>query len=205
MDRDTPAPPRRVQLMPLFRSRTQVGVLNLLLSRDAPLTISEMARRTGTSKPSVQAEVDRLEQAGIVSSVREGRNRLVRMTVTGSLRAAIETLVLHAAGPVTVIAQELARVDGVEEAFLYGSWAERYLGTPGAVPHDIDVLVIGSPDRDDVEDAADRARHRLGLDREVNATVVSRRSWGAGTSPFLRTVRERALVPLDLEASGEPS
>jgi hypothetical protein len=34
---------------------------------------------------------------------------------------------------------------------------------------DIDVLVIGNPDRDDLDDAIDRASRRIG--REVNATV----------------------------------
>ncbi len=32
---------------------------------------------------------------------------------------------------------------GVQEAFVFGSWAARYMGEPGAAPRDIDVVVIG--------------------------------------------------------------
>lgn len=196
--------PAPVQLLPLFRSQTQLTVLRYLLLRDDPRTISDLARLAGVSKPSAQAEVDRLESAGIVASRRQGRNRLVRAVVSGPVREALETLVLYAEGPVMMVAEELAQVAHIDAAYVYGSWAERYLRIPGRVPNDIDVLVIGSPDRDDVFEAADRAQRRLGLGLDVNATVVSRRAWDSAESPFLKQVRSQALVELPLpDASGE--
>jgi predicted nucleotidyltransferase len=52
-----------------------------------------------------------------------------------------------------VIADVLAPIDRIDAAYLFGSWAARYSGERGRAPADIDVLVIGSPDRDQVDDA----------------------------------------------------
>lgn len=75
---------------------------------------------------------------------------------------------------------------------MFGSWAARYLGQPGRAPNDIDVLVIGSPDRDAVDDAADRAERRIGL--PVQATVRTRAQWDAERESFIKEVRSRPLV-----------
>jgi DNA-binding transcriptional ArsR family regulator len=193
---------RPVELLPLFRSRVQLVVLTELLLRGAGRTVSDLARLAGVSRPSALAEVERLERTGIVRSRREGRNRVVQAAVTGPVRHALETLVLYAAGPLVVVAEELAGVPGVEGAVLHGSWAERYLGVPGRPPNDIDVVVIGRPDRDDVFDAAERARERLALGLDVNATVVSPAAWEQASTPFLQQVRARPLVPLHLGEAG---
>lgn len=50
---------------------------------------------------------------------------------------------------------------------MFGSWAERYEGIPGPLPEDIDVLVIGGPEREAVYDAANRAREIIGLEVDV--------------------------------------
>lgn len=50
-----------------------------------------------------------------------------------------------ATGPVVILAEEFSRIDGIESAFLYGSFAARMRGEPGSAPHDIDVMVLGEP------------------------------------------------------------
>ena len=50
---------------------------------------------------------------------------------------------------------------------IFGSWAARHAGEAGAVPHDVDVFVVGEGVvRVDVYEAADRAQERLGFPRE---------------------------------------
>lgn len=73
----------------------------------------------------------------------------------------------------------LSGIAGVEEAYIYGSWAARYLGEPGPVPHDVDVLIIGTADENNLYDIAREAEHRLG--REVNISAVSPQYWEAPT------------------------
>ncbi len=76
--------------------------------------------------------------------------------------------------------------------YLFGSWAARYEGVRGRPPADIDVLVIGRPDRDDVDEAAQQAGARLA--REVNVTIRSAQWWAEGQDSFHHEVRRRPIV-----------
>jgi predicted nucleotidyltransferase len=88
-------------------------------------------------------------------------------------------------------------VPGVDEAFVYGSWAARYRGEGGDVPRDVDVLVVGAADDDDLYEAARAAERRLG--REVSIRRVSAQAWRESASdPFLMSVRSRPLVRLEV-------
>jgi len=65
-----------------------------------------------------------------------------------------------ATGPVVVLAEELADIEGIESAFVYGSFAARVQGEPGPAPHDIDLVVVGQPDVDAVYEACTRVERR---------------------------------------------
>src|ERR1022692_452329 len=119
----------------------------------------------------------RAEEAGVVSSRRLGSTRLIT-AADSPLTGPLTELLLRSFGPRQVVAEELAEVAGIESAFLSGSWAARYAGQPGRAPEDIDVLVIGDPDRDELDDAAQQAGARLA--REVNVTIRSREWWREG-------------------------
>jgi hypothetical protein len=66
---------------------------------------------------------------------------------------------------------------------------------------DLDVLVIGVPDRDDLDDAAQRAERRLA--REVNVTIRSMAWWRKGTDGFHTDVIRRPLVPIFSERGAD--
>lgn len=181
-------------LLPLLRSRLQAELLTLiLLNPHREWTMSELARRTGAHVSTAWREVNRAEQAGVAASRSVGRTRLVQ-AAEGPLTEALTDLLLRSFGPRQVIAEEFAGLSGVDEVFLFGSWAARYLGEPGRAPADVDVLVVGAPDRDAVDLAGQRATERLG--REVNVTIRSQKWWEAGTDGFHREVKRRPLVPV---------
>jgi len=86
----------------------------------------------------------------------------------------------------------------VNQAYIYGSWAARYLSEPGPVPQDVDVLAVGTASDDDLYEAARKAEVRLR--REVNISGVSPQYWEAPdpADSFMRHVKERPLVKLEL-------
>ncbi|MHB8187739.1 MAG: nucleotidyltransferase family protein [Dermatophilaceae bacterium] len=104
----------------------------------------------------------------------------------------LRDLVTVVAGPAHVLAEELCSLAGIDFAVVFGSWAARYRGEHGPIPNDIDVLVVGSPDRDDIYDAAHRAQGRLG--REVNPIVASFNRWNSDDDPLMRDVRTKPVV-----------
>ncbi len=185
--------------MPLLRSRIQADILTvILLNPEQEWTVTDLASRVGTSVATAQREVVRAERAGVVSSRKLGNVRLAT-AAAGPLTGPLTELLLRAFGPPQVVAEELAGVGAIQAAYLFGSWAARYTGQPGHAPADIDVLVIGKPDRDDLDDAAQRATRRLA--REVNATVRSPDWWHQGTDAFHTEITTRPLVPLGADAA----
>lgn len=185
---------RTPTLLPILRSRLQADLLTLvLLSPGREWTLTELAGRAGTSVATAQREITRAEEAGVVASRRLGNTRLVS-AVASPLTEPLTELLLRAFGPRQVIAEELAHLPGIEQAYLFGSWAARYEGQRGRSPADIDVLIIGSPDRDDLDEAAVRAGQRLG--RDVNVTLRSPTWWASGNDGFHEEITSRALVPV---------
>lgn len=179
-------------LLPLLRSRLQAELLTLvLLSPGREWTLTELANRVGSSVATAQREVTRAEQTGVITSRRLGNTRLVTASPS-PLTEPLTELMLRSFGPRQVISEELAGLPGIDRVFLFGSWAARYAGQAGRAPADIDVLVIGAPDRDVLDDAAQRASTRLS--REVNITIRSSDWWHRGHDGFHAEVTSRPLV-----------
>ena len=115
----------------------------------------------------VHQEVTRLVETGLLGDRKVGTSRLVRSVRDSLLTRPLTDLLAVTYGPLPVLTRSLAGLDGVERAFIYGSWAARYSGEPGPVPGDVDVLVIGNVDPDE------RAREAEAiLRREVNIRRV---------------------------------
>lgn len=189
-------------ISPLLRSDLQGHLLALLLlAPDRERTVTEIAAEVGGSMPTVHREIERLVTAEFLTQRRSGRNRYIRANREHPLYRPVREIIEYAYGPRVVLPELLADVGGVEEAYVYGSWAARMSGEAGADPQDIDVLVVGSPDRVEIQEAASAAEARLG--REVNMRVVSSERWQNADEPFLRTVKDRPLVRLRVESESE--
>jgi predicted nucleotidyltransferase/biotin operon repressor len=185
-------------LLPLLRSQLQGELLALVvLHPEQEYSLTELARELGVSATAVLREVDRLIAGGILRDRRVGRTRLVASRTDTPLSAPLADLFAVTYGPLPVLSDALTGFPGVREAYIYGSWAARYRGEPGPPPADVDVLVVGDPDPDALFDLAEALSRRLR--RQVSVHRVSGRAWAAETDdPFLTSVRERPLVPLNL-------
>ncbi|WP_201787541.1 ArsR family transcriptional regulator [Wenjunlia vitaminophila] len=169
----------------------------VLLHPEREYGITELANDIGVTPTTVLREVDRLTRGGILADRRVGRSRLVKARTDTPLYRPLSDLMSVSFGPVPVLAEALAKLEGVRRAYVYGSWAARYSGEPGPPPADVDVLVVGDPDADALFDLAEVASRRLR--REVNVHRISVEAWEARTDdPFLTSVRERPLVELHL-------
>jgi DNA-binding transcriptional ArsR family regulator len=181
-------------LLPLLRSRAQGEVLAwIMLHPEEEFSLVELAESVGVSPPTVMREVDRMVAAGLVSDVRRGNQRMVRAETENAVFRPLAVLMAVTFGPVPVMREMLSPVAGIREAGIYGSWAARYAEQPGPVPGDLDVLVVGDADLDELDDVAHRASQRL--HREVNIRRVRPRTWDQPKDDsFKRTVMGRPLV-----------
>ncbi len=81
---------------------------------------------------------------------------------------------------------------------MFGSWAAQYLGDAGEHPvQDIDVLVLGEPDRDDLYGRVEPLSNRLG--RPVQVTIRSADWLEAGEGSFHDSVAGRPMVRIPLD------
>jgi DNA-binding transcriptional ArsR family regulator len=185
-------------LLPLLRSPVIGELLAwLFLHADDAYPVTDLATRLGVSQSTISREASRLAAGGLIREERRGNMRMLRADTGNRLAAPLTELLTLTYGPTAVLGDLLATVAGIEHAYVYGSWAARYRGEPGPPPHDVDVLVVGDADDDDLFDAARRAERRLG--REVNIHRVSVDAWTSpGDDPFLTSVRSRPVVPIDL-------
>ena len=191
MDRQ-PAP----ALLPILRSRQQGEILALLLGDpNLELSLTEIAARVGAPHPSVYREIQRAEQAGLVTSRKIGNTRLVRANTASPYYAGLAEVLTRAFGVPAVLAEALRDVEGITAAYIYGSWAARHAGQPGQRPvEDIDVLILGDPDRDHLSAALGVAEQRLA--RPVQATIRDSGWLESGSGAFHDTITSRPLVML---------
>jgi DNA-binding transcriptional ArsR family regulator len=185
-------------LLPVLRSQQQGEILALLLGDpDLELSLTEVSNRTGAPHPSVHREIQRAQQAGLVTSRKVGNTRLVRANTASPYYAGLADVLTRSFGIPAVLSEALRAVAGIEEAYVYGSWAARHAGQAGPRPMgDIDVLVLGKPDRDQLYDALAIAEERLG--RQVQATIRETEWLRSGEGSFHETVTDRPLYKLDL-------
>ena len=182
-------------LLPVFRSRHQAELLALvLLHPDHEYTVTELAQRLGVPLSTLHRELQRLVEAELLTSRAVGRSRLVRANPEHPATEALTRLLEVTFGPHSVIADEFADVAGVSLVLIYGSWAARYHGAHGAPPADLDVLVVGTPDRADVYDAADRAQARLSM--QVNPVIRTPDQWSNATDRLLQQIQASPTVPV---------
>ena len=191
-------------LLPIFRSDNQLRLLGqLFLHPQQEQTIADLEAAAGIPQQTVSREVNRLLEAGLLRGRRVGRLHFVRPNDANPYFPELAGLLLKALGPRSVLAAHLRGVQGIAEAYLFGSWARRYAGEPGAPPGDIDVVIIGEPDVDEVYNACRDAGAELG--QEVNPVMLSPDEWKARRSGFVRQVRGGPLVALtDDGAHGQP-
>jgi len=185
-------------LLPILRSRQQGEILTAVLGDpDTEVSLASLAERLRLPYPSVHREIERAEEAGLVLSRRLGNLRLVRANPDSPYYPGLSDVLLKAFGPPAVIGAELDGIPGIDAAFIFGSWAARYHEERGPRPvGDIDLLVLGEPDRDTLYDATARASARLG--REIQATIRKPGWLTTGSGTFHATVTSRPIVPVPL-------
>lgn len=141
----------------------------------------------------VARELNALERAGILTSGTVGRARRYRLNESSPIASQIRALVQRTIGVEGKLRDALAGVAGVEEAFIFGSYAR---GEDRATS-DIDLMVVGAVTRRALSERLREVESELG--RDVNVTRYTRedlqRLHGSG-DPFLADVWTGKRIPI---------
>lgn len=193
-------------LLPIFRSTHQAGLLSRMFLSEAEVPMTDLARDLDVPLTTLHREVERLEVAGLLSSRRVGRSRLVRANRVHPGAGPLTELLMVTFGPIQVVAEEFGGLDAAAVA-IFGAWARRFDGETGKFPGVVDVLVVSDyAARSQVDKVAEVAQRRLGL--AVNAILRSVGEWESEPyEPLVAEIRQRAFVPVllaDARGGAEP-
>lgn len=152
----------------LGRSRIRRELLRHLIEGPSPrLHLRALARVAGTSAGTTARELARLEATGLVTREAEGNQVYFRANQRSPLYQPVRDLVRRTIGAADVLRRHLTGLAAVDSAVIFGSYAS---GTMQPAS-DIDLLVVGTPDRDALTDRLERASRELG--RPVNEVVMT--------------------------------
>lgn len=153
--------------------RRQVLAL-LLLHPERKLHVREISRLTGTTAGTMNKELARLHEAGLLEREQVGNQLRYSANRSHQIYPELASILRKTVGLADVLVEALTPLAAsIECAFVYGSVAR---GTEVA-GSDVDVLIMGDTDFGSVIDALHGYEKKLG--REINPKVFSIREWKA--------------------------
>jgi predicted nucleotidyltransferase len=180
--------------MPFFgTSEVRRGILRLFFLQPGKRAhVRQVARELGSVASAVGRELQRLEEAGVLTSEVVGRARVYRLDEQSAVARDAATLFSRTAGIEALLRQALRTVPGIERAWLFGSHADRTEGPDS----DLDVLIVGTPGQAALSEALMPLEDRLG--RAIHTTTLPgeefrRRRQRPG---FIAEVLARPRIPL---------
>jgi DNA-binding transcriptional ArsR family regulator len=174
-------------LSTLITSKSRIEVLTWFVSHPGErFHYLQLDRLLASSRASLQRELKRLEDGGLLRSTKEGNIRFYSIDQDYPLYPELKSIIFKTAGLADFLRDSLHEIGIVEVALIYGSVAKNVED----MASDVDLLVIGDIDMDALHEALDAAEQRTG--REVNPTVYSREEW----SGRAKTGRSNPSLPL---------
>lgn len=144
--------------------------------------VRDLAQRLELDPSNVSKELARLERETIVQSEVSGRQKYFQLNQKYPLYRELRGIITKTIGVAPLLTASLAKIGGLKEAFLYGSFARNQEDAAS----DIDLLVIGKPDEAELAEAMGKLERRIG--REINYTVLT------GAELELRRARKDAFL-----------
>jgi predicted nucleotidyltransferase len=177
-----------------MRSKTRQRLLAYYFTNPtARHHLRDLAERLDVDPSNLSKELARLERETLFRSELSGHQKYFQLNREYPLFNEVRSIVAKTVGAVPLLAQSLTKVEGIQEAYLYGSFARNQQDAAS----DVDVLVIGKPDSDVLEETLRKLERQLG--REINYTVLTPKEFASRRSrkdAFLENVWHNKRVSL---------
>jgi len=157
-----------------LRSKSRQRLLVFFFTNPtARLHLRDLAKRLRIDPSNLSKELERMERDGLFRSEISGRQKYFQLDRTYPLFREVRSIVAKTIGAIPMMGESLRRIEGIEEAWLYGSFARNQQDAAS----DIDVLVIGAPSGEVIAEGVRKLERELG--REINYTVMTRKEFNA--------------------------
>jgi predicted nucleotidyltransferase len=139
------------------------------VNRSARVYVRQLALALNADSTNLSRELARLEREGLLRSEVEGRQRYYSINRDYPYLKPVFALLQGSVGIEPALQQALHAVDGVESAWLFGSFAKN----ESDAASDIDLLIVGKPDQAKL--ASEISGTEKALRREINYTVLTQK------------------------------
>jgi len=133
----------------------------------ARLHLRDLAARLEIDPSNLSKELGRLEAEGLFRSDVSGRQKYFQLNRQYALFDEVRGIVTKTIGAVPLIARSLKRIEGLDQAYVYGSFARNQQDASS----DIDLLLIGAPHEEILAEIMRKLERQLG--REINYTTLT--------------------------------
>jgi len=157
----------------------------------------QLERLSGIFVGNLQKELIKMEQAGLLESRRLGMLKLYKLNVRHPLYPELKGVVAKTVGLEETIRGELAKIEGIKAACIYGSFARG----EARARSDVDLLLLGDAQEKPLLRALKSLEGKL--QREINYTLYTPAEWRkrkAAKDSFVMEVLKQPRIPL----IGEP-
>lgn len=138
------------------------------VNRSSRAYVRQLARKLEVDSTNLSRELLRLEREGLLKSEADGRQTYYELNPQYPYLKPLFTLLQGTIGIEPNIRGALEKVNGIDSAFLYGSFAKNEADAVS----DIDLLILGKPDAAKL--ATEISRLERLLNREINYMVLSK-------------------------------
>ncbi len=174
----------------LITSKTKIKLLlKFFLNTKNQGYLRQLAKDFGESTNSIRVELNKLEEAKILTSERIGRNKIFRANSNHPLFNDIRQIVLKSTGIDKVLSNVINKLGDVHLAFIRGDYA---IGKDSGL---IDLVVVGNKINMDELKRVTSKTEKL-IDRKINILVLSKNEYVKLEDNFLS---EAKLVLLGIE------
>jgi predicted nucleotidyltransferase len=163
---------QNILLKRLFSSRVRIQLLShFLLHPEARDHIRALASEVDAHYNAVWKELNNLEEAGLLKSETVGGRKIFTLNSQFPIIPELRNILLKTVGAGDLVRESLKDLEGIEEAFIFGSFAE---GEPDA-DSDLDIMLIGDLDVAQATPVIDEMEKILA--RDVNYVLFTQEEW----------------------------
>jgi len=175
-----------------LRSKTERELLNFFFTHeDARLYVNELVRRLDIDKRNLIKKLAELEKLGLFTTDFVGNLKFYSLNKKFPFYKEYRNIIQKTAGIEAQLRKNIAKLDGVKRAFIYGSFVTNKMDTSS----DIDVMIIG--DHDVIEMQKQIGSLQKQYDREINVMSLGEKEFKAKKKdPFISGVLKKKRIEL---------
>jgi len=153
----------------ITKSEVRKKILLLLIyNHQESFYLSQIARFSGVSAGNAKQELLKIKKNGFLLEEKKGNSLYFKINTKNPLFKELKNIVDKTIGIRRMLEQNLRKIEGIEFAFLFGSYVNEDFGPDS----DIDLYVVGSVDEDEIYKEVSQVEDVV--NREINYHLSSK-------------------------------